>query len=456
MINRDIPSVQKILKALGASTQEQEGSRKFFVNSFLNLLRKNSLKELGIQKKSLDLNAEPLAEEISAYIKRELPEGKAAINGTGIILHTGLGRAPLSERAKKSLTIGAGYNLVQADRLHGERTIRENLIRDILKEIGKAEDTTVVNNNAAATFLMLRSLAGGKEVIISRGQLVEIGGSYRMPDIMHESGCIMKEVGTTNKTHIVDYEKAITEKTGALLYVHQSNFKIHGFSSQPSIFELLELGKKHKIPVLADLGSGALIPLNKFKIPNEPTLKEIMQAGVAACCFSGDKLIGGPQAGIICGKAKEIEKIRKDSFSRMFRVCKLTLRALEATLLDFLNENTITNIPLYGFLNTTINELSERANKIKNSLSSKYKLEVTESLAYIGGGASPDESIKSIALSFSCKNQKIAEDLSIKLRFSTPAILSRISNSQVLIDLRAIDPKDDEVLVSVFNHLEIR
>lgn len=451
-----IPSVTKILgsNAIGSS-KINRSICKFFTTFTQNKIRSNEIKDLKTEFSESDLDPENLGRIIVETINRELPQNKRVINGTGIILHTGLGRAPLSENAIKSLVTGAGYNLVQADRLTSDRSLRENLIQEIITQISGAEATTVINNNAAATFLMLRALCQNKEVIISRGQLVEIGGSYRMPDIMQESGCVMKEVGTTNKTHLRDYEEMISENTGAILFVHQSNFKIEGFSSQPDIFDLCQLGKRYNVPVLADLGSGALLSLENFGLPHETTVKEAIDAGVTVCCYSGDKLVGGPQAGLLSGNKNAIDKIRADSFSRMFRVCKLTLRSLEATLLEFLDHNTILNIPIYKMLAMKISEIEIRAEKIRTSLSKFSNLIVKPTEAYLGGGSVPQSKIESRALCFSFKSTKEAEYFSRALRFSTPAVFPRTSNSEVLIDLRTIDPNEDTDLIAAIQHLEI-
>ena len=448
---RKIPSVQKLLDSKSLDSKKySRGLIKFFVDIVLDAIRSNKTDLLNLKIREEDLEVEKLGDICMDFMLSELPNNKKVINGTGIILHTGLGRAPLSENAKRSLMVASDYNLVQADKKSGERCLREDFIQKIIKALSGAEDTTVVNNNAAATFLMLKSLTKNKEVIISRGQLVEIGGSYRMPDIMSESGSIMKEVGTTNKTHIKDYEEAITDNTGAILYVHQSNFKISGFTSHPSILELCELGKKHNIPVLADLGSGALVNLEKYGLAHETTVKEIISAGAMACCFSGDKLIGGPQAGIICGNKNLIEAIRKDSYSRMFRVCKLTLRSLEASLLPFLDQTYETEIPIYKFLTTSCDVLRTRAESITRYFSSK-NFSIVDTVSYLGGGSVPDEGIPSVAIAVACRNTKEAQILSEKLRFSTPSVFSRVNNQDVFVDLRTINDCDDTTLSAILN-----
>ncbi|HMO16610.1 MAG TPA: L-seryl-tRNA(Sec) selenium transferase [Oligoflexia bacterium] len=460
---RFLPSISSLIEDVTLSDiRESIGTGVFSALSkkALEILR------LEIQGESVteqDLDQSVQKSIILSKVKNEIlklsrilpPATKEAINGTGILLHTGLGRAPLANNS--ILSLAAGYNAVQIDRQNGTRSLREEYIELLLRELVSAESTTVVNNNAAATFLVLKSLFKGKEVIISRGHLVEIGGSYRMPDIMSESGCIMREVGTTNKTHIKDYISAINENTGAIVFVHQSNFKIHGFSSIPSLKEICELGKSRSIPVFADLGSGSLVDLTRFGLPHELSIKEVIAAGASVCCFSGDKLLGGPQAGIICGKKQFIEKIRNDPFSRMFRVCKLTLRLLEDSLESFINSNYLDSVPLYSLLNVTQDELKTRANnlceKLQDNISnlskeseSSYKFSVKNTNAFMGGGSSADASIESYSLTISFTDEKLAGKIAEELRFQSPGIFGRVSDGKVFIDFRGVFKTQDEQL----------
>ncbi len=443
---RNIPAVTKVLSCTELSDLIQKtgiGLVKLIANRVLDQIRS----EIKLKKKTV-----PSFEKIIKKIKEEVSHvflgGKRAINCTGILLHTGLGRAPLSDLATEFLEVGAGYNLVQADRSSGERSKREDFIEEIIKELTGAEATTVINNNAAATFIMLKELCDGREVIISRGHLVEIGGCYRMPDIMAASGCKMVEVGTTNKTHLLDYEKAITSNTSALLFVHQSNFRISGFASIPSLEELCELGKKHKIPVFADLGSGALVDLSKWGLERELTVEDCVKFGVSVCCYSGDKLIGGPQAGILSGEETLINRIRKNEFSRMFRSCKLTLRALEGTLLSFLNNKVSEEIPIYKFLSVSNKELKNRANKILSEISVD-NAEVVMMDSYLGGGSTPDRAIQSYG--FRIKHKQV-EKFANYLRNQTPSIFTRTHDGAIYFDLRGVsDIEDTEIINSINN-----
>jgi L-seryl-tRNA(Ser) seleniumtransferase len=451
---RHIPSVHKILGDPSLSEIKDntgEGILLLFIRQALDSCRKRLLSEKTEGSDKI-LNEDSLYSEIIKEIIRESnylpPQNRRAINASGIILHTGLGRAPLGSNTVKNLFIASGYNLVQLDPQSNARSLRESYIEMIMKELSGAEATTVVNNNAAASFLMLEALYKGKEVIISRGHLVEIGGSYRMPDILSQSGCIMKEIGTTNKTHLKDYESAIHEHTGALLYVHQSNFRIHGFASIPSLSDLCALGKKHNIPVVVDLGSGALVSMEKWGLPHEDTVKEVMDAGATVCCFSGDKLIGGPQAGILCGSKEAIEKIRKSSFSRMFRVCKLTLRALESTLTSFANNTHTSDIPVYQILEYSIDALEQRGAHIIQEAGIGNTAKVIPTLAYLGGGSSPDAGIESRAIAISV-HAKACDTLVSKLHSHSPGIFPRIHDGMILFDLRTIFPEDDHEVSNI-------
>jgi L-seryl-tRNA(Ser) seleniumtransferase len=375
-------------------------------------------------------------------------EGRRAINATGILLHTGLGRAPLSETACSSLALARGYSVLQTDRATGERSLREINLEAMLRELTGCEAATVVNNNAAATMLILNSLAANREVVISRGQLIEIGGAYRMTDVMAMSGCRLREVGCTNRTHLRDYENAINEDTGALIHVHTSNYRVRGFAGTPPIRELAALGRKRGLPVIDDLGSGALVNLSRWGLADEPLVADSLKAGADVVCFSGDKLICGPQSGIICGRKEIVEKIRKNPFARMFRVCKLTLAALETTLLHFLNGDYETEIPFYRFLSRPMEELRQAAGELITALAGhRASFSAVASSAHIGSGSIPDEEIPSCAVSIKPENLSVGE-LSRRLRCSFPGVFGRIQNDEVLLDLRTVFPDEIETLAT--------
>ncbi|HQH29085.1 MAG TPA: L-seryl-tRNA(Sec) selenium transferase, partial [Oligoflexia bacterium] len=338
------------------------------------------------------------------------PLGRKAINATGVLLHTGLGRAPLAKNALDALAMAGCFSVVQVDLETGERSLREAKIEQMLRELTGCEAATVVNNNAAATFIVLQVLARAKEVIVSRGHLIEIGGSFRMPDVMAQSGALLREVGTTNRTHLHDYDAAIGADTGALMHVHPSNYKIQGFAGTPGLDELCALGRKHGLPVIADLGSGAIVPMDKYGLSDNLTIGEALAMGAALTCSSGDKLICGPQAGIICGQKKWIEQVRKSPFARMFRVGKLTLSALEATLLHYVNGAHEQNIPLYRMLCVTEDELRQRGEKLIGALTNLHRIELAllDDFAYVGGGSLPAQAVptKIVRLALADKSRK--------------------------------------------------
>lgn len=372
-------------------------------------------------------------------------EERVVINATGILLHTGLGRAALAQEAISAITAASGYTPIQTDIDTGQRSLREAKIERILCELTGCEAATVVNNNAAATMLVLNTLCNNKEAIISRGQLVEIGGAFRMPDVMDKSSAIMHEIGTTNRTHLKDYAAAINENSGALVHVHTSNYRIRGFNNSPDISELAPLAKEQNLYSIDDLGSGALSTLDEWGLPNEPLIKDSIKAGADVCCFSGDKLIGGPQCGIICGKKEVIEAIRKNPFARMFRVCKLTLAALEATMVIWLNDTFRGKIPFYQMLSTPLQTLLERAGKIVDELSDIFEIECSfnESGAYVGSGSIPDEAIPSVAVRIIHKSIK-PHKLALALR--QHGVFPRVSDNALWLDMITLLAGQDEII----------
>lgn len=393
-----------------------------------------------------------LAERVAAWVSRaEKPGLVPVINATGIMLHTGLGRAPLAEQALDSINaIATGYCNLEVDVKSGERSQRVFVVQDLLKQVTGAEAAMVVNNNAAATLLALAALAGGKQVIVSRGQLIEIGGSYRLPDVMECSGAILKEVGTTNKTRIDDYRNAIGDETGAILKVHPSNFEVVGFTQSVGLKELVELGKKNSLPVIDDIGSGSLVDLSKYGPIEEPVVKKSIEAGADVVLFSGDKLLGGPQCGIVVGKQKWIEKMLKHPLARSLRVDKLTLAALDATLRLYRDEaQAEQKIPLLSMLSTSLENLQHRAERIcpqLDALESLASAEIIESESMLGGGSVPGQTIPSIAVALTPKSMSV-EKLAARLREGHPALFGRISKDRLLFDLRTVPPKFDTQIV---------
>jgi L-seryl-tRNA(Ser) seleniumtransferase len=366
------------------------------------------------------------------------PDGRRAVNATGIILHTGLGRAPLADDAITAITAAAGYTPLQASLDTGSRSVREERVEQLIMELTGCEAATVVNNNAAATMLVLAATAAGKEVVVSRGQLVEIGGAFRLPDVMAMSGCILKEIGTTNRTHLRDYQAAINDHTGALLHVHTSNYRVRGFSGTPDIAELCTLGHERQLPVIDDLGSGALLPLSRWGLADEPLVADSIKAGADLACFSADKLICGPQSGIIIGK-----RVRKHPFARMFRVCKLSLAALEATLLHFINGDADTTLPFYQLLAKPVDRVRSDAKRLQELLAGlPLKITICDDTAYVGSGSLPDEGIPSVVLRLTPRGIS-AEELGTRLRQGIPSVFARLADRQLLLDCRTL--RDGEV-----------
>ena len=400
-----------------------------------------------------DLIPEALLGRVRAGLGRRLaPSLGRAVNATGIVIHTGLGRAVLAPEARAALeSVSRGYCRLAVDSETGQRGHRDVHYASLLRELTGAEAGFAVNNNAAATVLLLNTLAKGKEVILSRGQLVEIGGSFRMPDVMETSGAILREVGTTNKTHLSDYEAAISERTGVLLRVHHSNYRIMGFAEEPGIEELVELGRKHGLPVVDDIGSGALVDLKDYGLETEPLVQRSVGAGADAVCFSGDKLIGGPQSGIIVGKADVVGRIKKNPLARAFRIGKLTAAALEATLKLFLDPDRLRERhPVYRMLGLDAKEIERRAQAaaeaLAPALAGRARLSVVEDRSQVGSGSVPVETLPTFVLKIEPAAVP-AEALSLRLRRGLPPVFGRVHKEALLLDYRTIFPEEDGIVL---------
>ena len=412
-----------------------------------------------LDENGVRLAIEGIGDAVARELKRELaPSLRGVINASGVVLHTNLGRAPLSEAAlDHAREVSLRYSNLEFDLETGERGKRDvHVARLFGRLLGGAErevSTVVVNNNAAAVMLALNSLAEGGEVIVSRGELVEIGGSFRIPDVMGKSQATLREVGTTNRTRIADYEKAINERTRLLLRVHRSNFQIVGFTESPTLDELVELGRAHGIPVMEDLGSGALFDLQQIGIPQEPTIADSLRAGVDVLTYSGDKLLGGPQAGMLSGRPDLIAKIRSNPMFRALRVDKLIYAALEATLLSYIRED-FDAVPALRFMRVPAEEIRSRAEKLADELrkqSSRYALEIVESASAIGGGSAPGATLPTFALALTFDGMS-AQQLAEALRRSDPPVIGRVEDDRVLLDLRTVfADQDAQVLAALLN-----
>ncbi len=379
------------------------------------------------------------------------PRLRTVINATGIVLHTNLGRSPLAESAAQAAFDSArGYLNLEIDLNSGMRSSRQNPIREAIVPLLGCESATVVNNCAAATVIVLRALAAGKEVIVSRGQLVEIGGSFRIPEIMGVSGATLREVGTTNITRIADYERAIGPNTALLMRVHHSNYRISGFTETPTLEELVALGRKHNLPVIDDAGSGALIDFARFGLPGDPVIGESLRVGADLVLFSGDKLLGGPQAGLIVGRKDLVARIEKDPLMRAFRLDKMTLAALEATLRLYADPARVTErVPILRMLALTPADLRPRCERLAESIRSIPGLdsvEVLDDSAFVGGGSLPDLPLPTVVLAVAHRalgDATFAE----RLRSGTPAVLARAKDDCVLFDLRTVFEGQEAELV---------
>lgn len=380
---------------------------------------------------------------------------RAVINATGVILHTNLGRAPLSESAMVHIReTGGGYSNLEFEIESGERGKRDvHVDRLFRKLLGDGDvSTIVVNNNAAAVLLALNTLADGGEVIVSRGELVEIGGSFRIPDVMAKSGAVLREVGTTNRTRVADYAKAINDRTRLLLRVHRSNFEIMGFTEQASAAELVALARERGLPLMEDLGSGALVDLQSFGIGGEPSVLDSLRAGVDVVTYSGDKLLGGPQAGLISGRADLVARMRSNSLFRALRVDKLTYAALEATLLSYMKRDHDA-IPTLRMMRLSKEEIGRRAEAVAAQVRSpRVDVEVIDGESVIGGGAAPSSVLPTRLLAVSCANLG-ADEFAARLRASDPAVVARVENGRVLLDLRTVFPEQDDLIATAFDRI---
>lgn len=394
-------------------------------------------------------------EVLDSYKDLTSPSLKSLINATGIIVHTNLGRSLLDEESlTKAIKIATTYNNLEYDLKKGKRGERYEHITKSLQALTSCEDAIVVNNNASAVFLILNTFCKNKEVIVSRGELVEIGGSFRVPEVMNQSGAKLKEIGTTNKTHLRDYENAICEKTSMLMKVHKSNYSIEGFSSEVSFEDIVKIAQQNSLIDYFDMGSGHIIDLPYNLNKDEPSILDIMKYKPSLLSFSGDKLFGSVQAGIIIGKKELIAKIKKNQLLRMLRVDKITLALLEETLNSYL-KNELDSIPTLKMLNTKIETLEQRANNLKEKCENFIKCEVIKTSTMVGGGTTPNKKIPTIALTLEYKNYK-PNKLEEILRKNS--IISRIENDKVLLDFRTILESDckkiEEILKNLFESIK--
>lgn len=464
---RELPGVDELLRSSDlAELIEREGQTAVAdaCRSVLARLRAE-IASANLNGRELALALEHIPSAVQSEVKRALSYSlRPVINATGVILHTNLGRAPLALSVIEHIRETAvTYSNLEFDVSSGERGKRDahadRLFRKLLSgaNVGRGISSIVVNNNAAAVLLALNTLAEAGEVVVSRGELVEIGGSFRIPDVMAKSGAILREVGTTNRTRIADYERAINERTKLLLRVHRSNFEISGFTEQPEIADLVALAAKHKLPLMEDLGSGALFDLRTMGINNESTVIDSLRAGVHVVTYSGDKLLGGPQAGIISGREDLVKRMRGNSLFRALRVDKLTYAALEATLLAYVKED-YDAIPAVGMMHLAKSDIAARAEKLildlqggisENSCQARGKAflaELIDGESLIGGGSAPSAVLPTRLIALTSA-KLTADELADRLRRCDPPVIARVEDGRVLLDLRTVFPAQDEVLV---------
>lgn len=477
---RRLPSVDEVLRSSDISAlASEQGSVAVTEAARAVLARLRSEVASGLlESAGLQLALDGLHGAIEQELRQVLAYSlRPVINATGVILHTNLGRAPVAAAALEHVRGTAGrYSNLEYEIEAGERGKRDvhvqRLFRRLLAQgIGNSEEaarlrhrgtgeatvtaptsTIVVNNNAAAVLLALNTLADGAEVVVSRGELVEIGGSFRIPDVMAKSGAILREVGTTNRTRVADYGNAINERTRLLLRVHRSNFEISGFTEQASVMELVELARRRSVPLMEDLGSGALVNLENFGIHGEPNVLDSLRAGVDVVTYSGDKLLGGPQAGLISGREDLVGRMRANSLFRALRVDKLTYAALEATLLAYVKQD-YEAIPALRMMQLSGKEIGARAEKLAAGIrSKKFHVEVIDGESVIGGGAAPSSVLPTRLLAVTCSDLS-ADELAARLRASDPAIVARVEEGRVLLDMRTVFEGQDAFIAEALNRI---
>lgn len=448
---RQLPSVDRLVRAVGERLNGHALPHEVVVQAARDAL--------GAARAAIAAQQQPpSADELIVQISEQLhhlsqPSLRPLINATGVIIQTNLGRAPLSDTALAAMrAVGEGYSNLEYDLEAGERGSRYNHLAGLLCRLTGAEAALAVNNNAAAIYLALSALAAGREVVVSRGQAVEIGGGFRIPDVLRESGATLVEVGTTNRTYARDYAAAISERTALLMRIHTSNFKLMGFVHETTLAELAEVGRAHGVAVLDDLGSGTLLSTAPYGLAAEPTVGESVAAGADLVTFSGDKLLGGPQAGLIVGRKALVDALKRHPLARALRVDKTTLAGLEATLLSYLRGRASEEIPVWQMISAPLDGLRTRAERLVTRLrAAGFAADVAECQSAVGGGSLPGETLPSIAVALSAP-QATLERWAATLRTGDPPVVARIADGQLICDLRTVLPRQDEGLAKAMAH----
>lgn len=450
---RNLPSVDELLRSkMGLQIASVAGAERSaaLARQAIAELRKE-LHASSADSSKADLAAQAISKFENAWRSEQLSRTRRVINATGVVIHTNLGRAPLTDGAREAIAEAAGYCTLEYDLASGKRGKRGVRVEKLIVELTGAEDALVVNNCAAAAFFVLKVFAEGGEVVVSRGELVEIGGDFRVPDVLSESGATLREVGTTNRTKLADYEKAISKKTRLLLRVHPSNYRIVGFTATPSVADLATLARKHKVWLYEDIGSGALIDLAGAGLTDEPVVRRSLADGADVVTFSGDKLLGGPQAGIIAGKRRVVESLRKHPLYRALRADKLILAGLEATLEGY-RRQPLGEIPVLQMLSAEPDEIGARVERFAAALKKKLrgkgnlKFEITDGESAVGGGAAPAAKIRTRLLALTHQTLPV-QRLEQILRLSDPPVITRIADGRVMIDLRTVSESETAELL---------
>ena len=440
---RHLPSVDRLISDQRMQRLEEEYSHHFVLQIVRQHLEEVRLHiAQGEPAPSFDQLVESICERLDSLAE---PSLRPLINATGVLLHTNLGRAPLSQEAVVAMELSAkGYTNLEIDMDSGKRGSRQVHVQSLLCQLTGAEAALVVNNNASAVLLALSALAKGKEVIVSRGQAVEIGGGFRIPSVMRQSGAKLVEVGTTNRTYLSDYEEAVTPRTAALLRVHSSNFRVVGFAQSVAIEELTQLGERYGLPVLDDLGSGCLLDTARFGLDPEPMVQQSIAAGVGLAMFSADKLLGGPQAGIIVGQGPLVAKLQRHPLARAVRIDKIRLAGLAVTLIHYLKGEADTKIPVWRMISMPLEEIEERAQKWCQSLGSAASIVEGESV--VGGGSLPGGTLPTRLVAIRSRGK--VKELADKLRRESPMVIGRSENNLLLLDPRTVLPEEEGTLLS--------
>jgi L-seryl-tRNA(Ser) seleniumtransferase len=456
---RLIPSVDKVLAYPEVSSMVA-GTTRGFVTGLLKNVLACLRQELKLHPDPAISEEETLARALQhlklAFAQALQPSLRRVINATGVVLHTNLGRAPLSSNAMERIAdVGGRYSNLEYDLEKGTRGQRDQHVSALLEQLLGCEHSVVVNNNAAALFLILNTLAEGGEVLISRGELIEIGDSFRIPEILEKSGAVLREVGTTNRTRLEDYQGAFNERTRLVLRVHPSNFRMVGFTSRPDPGKLLHLCQSLEVPLVEDLGSGCLLDLGAVGIADEPLARKSLEQGVPVVCFSGDKLLGGPQAGIVAGKAEYVRRCRRNPLFRTLRVDKLSLAALEGTLFSYLVNPDMPEIPTTKMIQLSSKSIGKRAEAIVAQLTQgpgDFEIRITDGVSMVGGGSTPEHGLPTQLISLRSPS-KPASEIERQLRMSSPPVLTRIEKDCVLIDLRTVFPEEESDLIRTVESL---